>query len=197
MFLLLRISPTSVAIPTFILQNPSFIGYGAVKDSNGTTHDQIGYDNQGAVTTFQQIYISEVKPAPALISVGGQIVQTVSLNPTFPVGSLPLAVVVLDGVQRVQQVIDVRPSYLSSAPNLGSGMTESVADATRRVYFQNRPVRLYHFVVPNRASGFDVDRELLEPMDALYHARLDADRGIARLALRSIPVTAAAALING
>jgi hypothetical protein len=117
--------------------SPPFIGYGAVQDSKGTTHDQIGYENQGTVTTFQQIYISEVKPVPAMTWVGGQIVQTSSLNPTFPGGSLPLAVVVLDGVQRVQQVIDFRPSYLLAAPNLGSGMTESVADATKRVYFQN------------------------------------------------------------
>jgi hypothetical protein len=29
-------------------------------------------------------------------------------------------------------------------------------------------------------------RELLEPMDALKHARLNADRGIARLTLRRI-----------
>jgi hypothetical protein len=60
-----------------------------------------------------------------------------NLNPTFPVGSLPIVVLVFDGVQRIQQAIDFRPSYLSSAPNLGSGMTESVADATKRVYFQN------------------------------------------------------------
>jgi hypothetical protein len=44
---------------------------------------------------------------------------------------------VLDKVGRIQQVIDSRTSYLSSAPNLGSGMTESVADATKRLYFQN------------------------------------------------------------
>jgi hypothetical protein len=111
----------------------SFLGYGAVKDSNGTTHDQIGYDNQGSVTTFQQIYVSE----PSTGAITGQVVQTGSLNPTFPGSSLPLAVVVIDGVQRVQSTIDFRPSYLSSAPNLGSGMTESVADTTKRVYFQN------------------------------------------------------------
>jgi hypothetical protein len=110
---------------------PSFNGYGAVKNSNGITTDQIGYDNQGTVTSLQAIYL------PDSAGVCGQVVQAASLNPVFPAGSLPLAVVVLDGVQRVQQVIDMRPSYLVSAPNLGGGMTESVADATKRVYFQN------------------------------------------------------------
>jgi len=111
----------------------SFVGYGAVKDSNGTTHDQIGFDNQGSTTIWQEMYVSE--PLAGVIT--GQVTQASSLNPSFPAGSLPVAVVVLDGVQRVQQTIDFRPSYLSSAPNLGSGMTESVVDATKRVYFQN------------------------------------------------------------
>jgi len=111
----------------------SFIGYGAVQDSNGRTTDQVGYDNHGTVTGIQQMYIAEVQAGV----VQGQVVQASSLNPTFPADSLSLAVIVVDEVQRVQQAIDVRPSYLSAAPNLGSGMTEYVPDATRRVYFQN------------------------------------------------------------
>jgi hypothetical protein len=43
----------------------------------------------------------------------------------------------MDSVGRIQTIFDQRLSYLSSAPNLGSGMTESVADPTKRVYFQN------------------------------------------------------------
>lgn len=112
---------------------PSFISYGAVKVGTGATTDQIGYDNQGSVTGIQQIYIQGTGGGSAI----GEVVQTSSLNPTFPAGTLPIAVVVLDGVERVQQVIDLRQSYLSSAPNLGSGMSEAVADATKRVYFQN------------------------------------------------------------
>jgi hypothetical protein len=84
----------------------------------------------------------------------GEVVQTSSLNPTFPVGTLPIAVVVLDGVQRVQQVIDFRPSYLSSAPNLGGGMKESVADATKRVYFQN------NYAVPRTYALYRVSAQV-------------------------------------
>ena len=114
---------------------PSFIGYGAVKDSNGRTTDQISpFQNQGTVTGLQQLYVLDQNNNGA---VAGLAVQCSSLNPTFPAGTLPIAVLVLDGVQRIQQVIDFRPSNLSSAPNLGSGMTESVADATKRVNFAN------------------------------------------------------------
>jgi hypothetical protein len=59
------------------------------------------------------------------------------MQPVIPASSLALAVLALDGIGRIQSVLDVRPSYLSSAPNLGSGMTESVSDATKRVNFQN------------------------------------------------------------
>ncbi len=58
-----------------------------------------------------------------------------------------------------------------------------------------RPIRLHHLVMPDRQSGFDVNRELLEMVDALNHTGFNADGGIARLALWCIPVTAAAALI--
>jgi len=114
--------------------SPPFIGYGAVTGGNGKVTDQIGFQNQGTVTGLQQLYVLDQNNNGA---VAGLAVQCSSLNPTFPVGALPIAVLVLDGVQRIQQVIDFRPSNLSSAPNLGSGMTESVADATKRVYFQN------------------------------------------------------------
>jgi hypothetical protein len=50
--------------------------------------------------------------------------------------------------------------------------------------------------VTDGTSGFDVDRELLEAVDAIDHTRFNANRGIARFALRSVPVTATAALVN-
>lgn len=46
-------------------------------------------------------------------------------------------------------------------------------------------------------SGFDVGRELLEAVDAIDYTRFNANPGIARFALRSVPVTATAALVNG
>jgi hypothetical protein len=49
--------------------------------------------------------------------------------------------------------------------------------------------------MPDRQSGFDVNRDLLETVDPLDHARFNADRGIAGLAFRRIPVFAAAALV--
>ena len=119
----------------FSFPNPPFVGYGAVLDHNGKLTDQIaGYNLTGGSGNFLQLYVAEASTA------GGATIfssWTSSLSPTFPAGSLPLAVVVIDSVERIQQAIDFRPSNLSSAPNLGSGMTESVADATKRVYFQN------------------------------------------------------------
>ena len=130
------------SISNFFGPVPPFIGYGAVKDSNGRLTDQIGFADNGSVTGFEQIYISE--PQTGVIT--GQFVQAASLTPTFPAGSLPLAVIVLDAVRSIQQVYDWRPSSLSSVPDLGSGMKESIADPTRRVYFQN------NFAVPRTYS---------------------------------------------
>ena len=109
-----------------------FVQYGAVKDSGGTIRDQFGWQDHGSVNGLQQLYVIDQTGAGA---VTGLAVQCGSLNPTFPAGTLPVAVLVLDGVGRIQQVIDFRPSNLSSAPNLGSGMTESVVDATKRASF--------------------------------------------------------------
>ena len=103
-----------------------------MKDSGGTIRDQFGFQDYGTVNTLQQLYVIDQTGTGA---VTGLAVQCGSLNPTFPAGTLPIAVLVLDRVGRIQQVIDMRPSYLSSAPNLGSGMTESVVDATKRSSF--------------------------------------------------------------
>lgn len=59
-----------------------------------------------------------------------------------------------------------------------------------------RAIRLHHLVVPNGASSFDVNRDLLQAVDPLNHTWFNADRRVARLALRRVPVTTAAALIN-
>ena len=59
-----------------------------------------------------------------------------------------------------------------------------------------RPVRPPNLVVTDGTPGFDVDRELLEAVDAIDHTPFNADPGIARFALRSVPVTATAALVN-
>ena len=75
-----------------------------------------------------------------------QVYAVSSINPTFNPVDVPIAVLVLDGVGRIQQVIDYRPSYLTSAPNLGAGMTESVLDPTRRYYFAQ------NYVVPRTFS---------------------------------------------
>ena len=51
--------------------------------------------------------------------------------------------------------------------------------------------------MPDGASGFDINSQLLQAIDTLDYTWFDADRRIARLDLRCIPVTAAAALIYG
>ena len=60
-----------------------------------------------------------------------------------------------------------------------------------------RAVRLHDLVMPDGETGFDINRELLESIDAINHTRLNGDRRIARLTFRSIPVTATAALVYG
>ena len=84
-------------------------------------------------------------------SVAGLAVEANSLNPTFPTIALPIAVIVLDGVNRIQQVIDQRPSYLSSTPKFATGLpvfaaAEDIADPTKRVNFQN------NFYVPRPSA---------------------------------------------
>ena len=108
---------------------------------------QAGGQYGGGAAGIQQVYIADptlrpdTEPGPV-----GFAIPVSTVSPSFPVGSLPLAVLILDAVGRIQQIIDVRPSYLSSAPNLGSGMTEAIADPTKRVYFQN------NFYVPRTFS---------------------------------------------
>lgn len=80
---------------------------------------------------IQQIYIQDLGTGP-----NGYVVSVNSIAPSFPDDSLPLAVLVLDAVGRIQTIFDQRPSYVSSAPDLGTGMTESVADPTKRASFQ-------------------------------------------------------------
>ena len=137
-----------------------FVGYGAVKDSGGTIRDQFGWQNNGTANGPLQLYVIDQTGTGA---VTGLAVQCGSLNPTFPASTLAIAVLVLDGVGRIQQVIDMRPSYLSSAPNLGSGMTESVVDATKRVYFQN------NFAVPRTyALSAQIPADLATPAPGFF-----------------------------
>jgi len=80
-------------------------------------------------------------------SIAGVAVQANSLTPIYPSISLPVAVIVRDAVGRIQQVIDMRPSYLSSVPPFASSSleqgqyvivaAENIGDPTKRVNFQN------------------------------------------------------------
>ncbi len=75
-------------------------------------------------------------------------------------------------------------------------VTHRRAGLDRLEYEILRPVRLHHLVVPSGETGSDVNRELLETIDAIDYTPLNADRSVARLALRRVPVTPAAALVN-
>lgn len=81
----------------------------------------------GIATGVQQVYIDS--------SGNAQCVQASSTSVSFPAGSLSLCFLRVDEVGRIQQIIDQRTSYLSSAPNLGSGMTEAIATPTLRAGF--------------------------------------------------------------
>src|SRR5215475_15207178 len=108
-----------------------FIEYGAVRSNPGITADQISWQDQGTVTGIEQLYVidqweeaqvegTEPVSVTYIASVAGLAVEANSLNPSFPAISLPIAVIVLDGVNRIQQVIDFRPSYLTSVPNFAT-----------------------------------------------------------------------------
>ena len=81
----------------------------------------------GGPTGVQQVYIDS--------SGFAQSVSVSSTSVSFPAGSLALCFLLLDEVGRIQQIIDQRTSYLSSAPNLGSGMTEAIAAPSLRAGF--------------------------------------------------------------
>src|SRR5215467_1464963 len=138
-----------------------FIEYGAVRSNPGSTTDQIDWQDQGTVTGIEQLYVidqfeesqvegTEPISVTYIASVAGLAVEADSLNPSFPSISLPIAVIVLDSVNRIQQVIDFRPSYLTSVPNFTTGVvssgtftaSENISDPTKRVNFQN------NFAVP-------------------------------------------------
>lgn len=69
-----------------------FFTYGAVQ-SGAVTIDQIGLENLGCTTPgFQQVCVANQGGAVTAVAQ-----QVSSLTPTFPAGSLPLAVLVLDG----------------------------------------------------------------------------------------------------
>jgi hypothetical protein len=73
-------------------------------------------------------------------SIAGLAVQSNSLTPIFPVISVPVAVIVLDGVNHIQQVIDMRSSYPSDVPTFPDYLgpaSENTSDPTKRVLFQN------------------------------------------------------------
>src|SRR5215469_13766404 len=104
-----------------------FIEYGAVQSNPGITTDQINWQDQGTVTGIEQLYVvdqweeaqaqgNEPPQVTNIASVAGLAVEANSLSPAFPTISLPVAVIVLDGVNRIQQVIDMRPSYLTIMP---------------------------------------------------------------------------------
>ena len=74
-------------------------------------------------------------------------------------------------------------------------VTHGSACPDRLKYEILRPVGLHDFVVPDGAAGFDVNGELLQAIDPLDNAALNA-YGVAGIAFGSVPVTAAAPLIN-
>lgn len=125
-----------------------FCGPGAVTvGSNTITLGPPGSDASNAIlaggqfagtgTSLQQVYVDS--------SGNAQCVQVSSTSVSFPAGSLALCFLQLDKVGRIQQIIDQRTSYLSSVPSFGGG-TESISDATKRVYFQN------NYAVPRTAA---------------------------------------------
>jgi hypothetical protein len=81
----------------------------------------------GGAAGVQQVYIDS--------SGNVQCVPVSSTSVTFPAGSLALCFLLLDEVGRIQQISDQRTSFLSAAPNLGSGMAEAIATPTLRAGF--------------------------------------------------------------
>jgi hypothetical protein len=109
--------------------------------------EQVIYTNvlsSGSATGIRQVYIQDSTAGPH-----AQVVDATTVTASFLANTLPIATLILDSVGRVQQALDMRPSYLSSAPSLGT-MTEVVGstvslisggtytiDVTKRIAFQN------------------------------------------------------------
>jgi hypothetical protein len=125
---------------SFFMPADPHVGYtltcsaGAVNGTHGTVtlSPLVGmqYQTSGGPGGFLQVYVGDTGNGPNVYCVGVNAVNT-----AFPANALPLAMLVLDGVGRIQSLIDQRPSSLSSAPDLGSGMKESISDATKRALF--------------------------------------------------------------
>ena len=114
----------SVTVPTNVAAAQTLPN--VIQFANVSVTGQFG----GSGTGFKMVYI-DANGNPHADDISTPI-------PTFPNGATPVAVVVMDKpVNRIQQVIDYRPSNLTSVPDLGAGMKESIPDPTRRVYFQN------------------------------------------------------------
>ena len=109
----------------------------SIGGAGGTVGVQAGGQYAGTTTGIQQIYVADLSTPSVGGGPNGYAISVSSPFVSFPVGCLPLAVLIMDSIGRIQQILDMRPSYLTAAPDLGTGMTESVADATRRVFFQN------------------------------------------------------------
>jgi len=123
----------SVTVPTNVAAAQTLPN--VIQFANVSVTGQFG----GSGTGFKMVYI-DANGDPRADDIATPI-------PSFPNGAVPVAVVVMDQpVNRIQKVIDYRPSYLTSVPDLGSGMKESIADPTRRVYFQQ------NFQVPRTFS---------------------------------------------
>jgi hypothetical protein len=60
------------------------------------------------------------------------VTETNSTSPSFPGGTLPLCVLVLDSVGRVYSLVDYRPSSLVSIPPYAAGAFEVVSAPTLR-----------------------------------------------------------------
>jgi len=122
----------SVTVPTNVAAAQTLPN--VIQFANVSVTGQFG----GSGTGFKKVYI-DANGNPHADDISTPI-------PSFPNGAIPVAVVVMDQpCNRIQQVIDYRPSYLTSVPSLGS-MTESIADPTRRVCFQQ------NFQVPRTFS---------------------------------------------
>ena len=177
------VPPTANNVNLSPYYNVPFIEYGAVIPNTGFTRDHLGWQDMGGVVNgIEQLYVIDeyelaqvqgnAPPQVTYIdSVVALAVEANSLSPTFPTISLPVAVIVLDGVGRIQQVIDQRPSYLTSVPNFATfvngsltlSVAENTSDATKRVNFKN------NFAVPRTyALSPRVPQELSLPASGFF-----------------------------
>jgi len=101
----------------------------------------VGFGQTGTINGIYQLYIQDNGAGPNWVFVG-----VTNLTPTFPTNTIPVAVIVYDGVGRISQVIDYRSSYLSSVPTYATGASENIASPTLRSGFVN------NFYVPRQTA---------------------------------------------